>query len=59
MHKKVFITTKDIWLAQTLIGLLYQHDIDAYLVTEEEGEKLARVWQVDAWVRDARVAWRN
>ena len=27
--------------------------IEAYLVTEEEGEKLDRVWQVDAWISAA------
>ena len=50
MHKKVFITTQDIRLAQTLIRLLYQHGISAYLVTEEEGEKLAKVWELGAWI---------
>ena len=45
MRKKVFITTADIDLATTLIRLLYRHGIDAFLVTEEEGDKLARVWE--------------
>ena len=47
---------KDIRLAQKLIRLLYQNGIEAYLVTEEEGEKLGRVWQVDAWIRTGAAA---
>ena len=41
---KVFITTPDMQLAQRLIRLLYQHGIDAFLVTEEQGEKLEQFW---------------
>jgi hypothetical protein len=51
MRPKVFITTIDMQLAQRLIRLLYQNGIDAFLVTEEEGEKLEEFWAVGAWIR--------
>ena len=34
MRHRVFITITDMWLAQVLIRLLYQHGVDAFLVTE-------------------------
>ena len=43
MRQKVVITTSDMRLAQVLIRLLYQAGIDAFLVAEEEGEKLVQV----------------
>ena len=51
MRPKVFITTTDVRLALTLVRLLYQAGVDAFWVTEEEGEKLAQVWKVGAWIR--------
>ena len=39
--------------------MLYQHGIDAFSVTEEEGRKLAQVWRVDAWVWDVGAVWGN
>jgi len=41
MRQRVFITTKDMQLAQRLIRLLYQAGIDAFLVTEEEAELIS------------------
>ena len=51
MRPKVFITTTDMQLAQYLIWLLYRNGVDAFLVTEAEGERLARVWEVGDWIR--------
>ena len=50
MRHRVFITITDMWFAQVLIRLLYQHGIDAFWVTEEGGEKLTQYWVVDAWI---------
>ena len=51
MRQKVFITTTDMRLGQFLIRLLYRNGVDAFLVTEEEGEELSGVWEVGGWIR--------
>ena len=39
-------------LAQKLVRVLDEHGLLAYWVTEEEAEKLAQRWNVEAWIFD-------
>ena len=54
----VSIHTKNSALAIRLVRLLNQHGINGFWVTDEEAQKLGKVWRVDAVVRD-RCDWRN
>ena len=46
----VFLQTRDAALALKLVRLLNRHGTNAFWVTEEEGKKLAQVWDVEAWI---------
>jgi hypothetical protein len=54
----VFIHTQDTELALRLVKMLNQAGISGFWVTDEEAQKLAQVWRVDAVIRD-RCDWRN
>ena len=43
---------EDVQLAQKLVRLLDEHGITGFWVSEEEGEKLAQIWQEDAWITE-------
>ena len=46
-HPKVLVETKDLGLVQRVIRGLCALGIDTFWVTEEEGQKLAGVWDWD------------
>ena len=54
----VFIRTQDLDLATSLVRLLNEHGINGFWVTDEEAQKLAQVWRVDAEMWD-RGCWWN
>ena len=47
-NPKVLVTVRDIGLAIDLIKVFFEVGIDAYWTTEEQGQKLAQVWNVEA-----------
>ena len=50
-RKRVFIHSKDTELAVKLVKLLDKHGVTALWLTQEEAEKLERLWQWDACIR--------
>lgn len=51
-RKRVFIHSEDEELSQKLVRLLDQHGVTAFRRTQEEAEKLERLWQWDACIRE-------
>jgi len=45
-NPKVMVTVRDISVAIDLVKVFFAVGIDAFWVTEEEGRKLAEVWDV-------------
>ena len=58
-RKRVFIVSEDVQLAQKLVRLLDGNGVTAFWVSEVVGEKLAQIWQVDAWVWKVEAAGMN
>ena len=50
-RKRVFIHSEDTELAVKLVKLLDKHGVTAFWLTQEEAEKLERLWQWDACIR--------
>ena len=51
MRKRVFVLSEDIELAVQIVKLLDRHGVTAFWVTQEQGEKLERLWRWDACIR--------
>ena len=51
-RKRVFIHSEDEELSQKLVRLLDQHGVTAFWLTQQEAEKLERLWQWDACIRE-------
>ena len=48
-RKRVFVVSEDAELAQKVARLLDRHGVTGFWVSEGEGEKLERLWQMDHW----------
>ena len=48
----MFIHSEDAELAVQLVKLLDKHGVTAFWLTQEEGEKLEQLWQMDACIRE-------
>ena len=53
-RKRVFIHSEDEELSQKLVRLLDQHGVTTFRLTQEEAEKLERLWQWDACIRQVQ-----
>ena len=47
-RKRVFVVSEDAELAQKVARLLDRHGVTGFWVSEGEGEKLERLWKMDA-----------